>query len=248
MEAHQAKEGAMRSKNLRDRARQAEHEQHFYLRTLQEYFRPGIRWLDAGCGHSLVPKWLRGSEEIERRFLEDAKIVVGADIDRPSLSTPSRIRRIACNLTSLAFRDESFDLVTCNMVVEHLSDPRRIFGEFFRVMRPSGILIILTPNTNHPTNMISRLTPFAFHQWVLTKLGERSTADVFPTLYKCNTRSSMRKVLEEAGFVDPTVHMLPGRPRLVDLGLLFYLEYSFYRFSLRFEAVREILCAVAQKP
>jgi hypothetical protein len=52
----------------------------------------------------------------------------GADIDAPSLSTPSSIIRIACDLSSSAFANEVFDLITCNMVVEHISEPQKMFG------------------------------------------------------------------------------------------------------------------------
>ena len=55
--------------SARERARVAEHEQQFYLRMLQQQFRPGMRWLDAGCGHTLILPWLKDAAQIERRFL-----------------------------------------------------------------------------------------------------------------------------------------------------------------------------------
>lgn len=234
--------------NLKELARKVEHEQAFYLRMIQQHFRPGVRWLDAGCGHSLIPKWLRDAQEIEKRLLAEAAMIVGADIDVPSLSAPSPIRRVACDLSLLAFPNETFDLVTCNMVVEHIAEPQKIFSEFFRVLRPGGIVVILTPNLYHFVNIVSLSTPFWFHQWVLKKLGQRPPEDVFPTLYKCNTQRAMQDGLRRVGFSTQTVHMLPGRPRLVKFKLLFYPEYLFYLFSLRFVQLRETLCAVAQKP
>ena len=232
---------------LRSRARRAEHEQEFYLRMLQQHFRPGMRWLDAGCGHTLILPWLRDAERIEQRLLDEASMIVGADIDVPSLAAPSPIRRVACRLEDLCFGNETFDFITCNMVVEHLSAPTRVFSEFFRVLRPGGVVIILTPNILHWANVVSWATPLWFHRQVLKRLWDREPEDVFPTLYRCNTPTRLHGFLQRAGFANVTVHLVPGRQRLIQFGPFFYLEYFSYRIALRFPSLREILCAVAQK-
>jgi ubiquinone/menaquinone biosynthesis C-methylase UbiE len=226
----------------------AEHEQHFYLRMIQRYFRPGIRWLDAGCGHSLVPKWVRGAKEIEHQFLTQAELVIGVDKDPWSLAAPAEIQRFACDLERLAFPGSTFDLITCNMVVEHLSRPDVAFQEFFRVLKSDGTVIILTPNLYHWANLVSRLTPYWFHRTMLRTLWGADTNDVFPTKYRCNTEKVLRKTLLSAGFSQVTAHLVPGRPRLVRFGPLVYIEWLlYYGWSLKFPHLREILCAVARK-
>jgi ubiquinone/menaquinone biosynthesis C-methylase UbiE len=232
---------------LRTRARQEEHEQGFYVRMLQQHFRPGMRWLDAGCGHSLIPAWLKGGLHIEQKFLTEAEMIVGADVDSPSLAAPSPIHRVACRLENLGFKDQTFDLITCNMVVEHLAEPAKTFSEFFRVLRPRGIAIILTPNIYHWANIVSMLTPFSFHRLALKRLWNQEPEDVFPTLYRCNNRFRMQTLLRAAGFSNIEVHMVPGRQRLIEFGPLFYPEYVWHWLSLRLDNLREILCAVAQK-
>jgi ubiquinone/menaquinone biosynthesis C-methylase UbiE len=234
--------------SARERARVAEHEQQFYLRMLQQQFRPGMRWLDAGCGHTLILPWLKDAAQIERRFLAEAGFVVGADVDPASLAASSSIRRVACNLEALSFETETFDFITCNMVVEHLAKPDVVFREFHRVLRPGGTVILLTPNVFHWVNVAAAVTPFRFHQWINKKIWGRDPEDTFPTLYRCNTASKMEKMLEGAGFDAVTVHSLPGRPRFMKYNaLLFYPEWAMFQLSLRAPVLREILCGVAQK-
>ena len=232
---------------LRTFARNAEHDQDFYLRMLRQHFRPRMRWLDAGCGHALIQEWLHGANEIEQQFLAEARSIVGADVDAQSLSSPSSIRRIASNLEVLAFENGTFDFITCNMVVELLAAPMKVFQQYFRALRPGGLVIILTPNLYHWANFVSRLTPFWFQSWILKKLFRREPEVVFPTHYPCNTEEAMQKMLRTAGFSSVTVRMIPGRPRLVDFGPLLDPEYLFYRLSCRFPQRREVLGADAQK-
>jgi 2-polyprenyl-3-methyl-5-hydroxy-6-metoxy-1,4-benzoquinol methylase len=46
----------------------------------------------------------------------------------------------------LPLPDGEFDLVWCSEVIEHLLDPRFTVGEFLRVLKPGGVLVMTTPN------------------------------------------------------------------------------------------------------
>lgn len=47
----------------------------------------------------------------------------------------------------LPLPDESFDLVWCSEVIEHLEDPAASIEELRRILKPGGRLIITTPNS-----------------------------------------------------------------------------------------------------
>jgi len=43
---------------------------------------------------------------------------------------------------------DTFDVVTCWHVIEHVTDPRRVMDEMHRVLRPGGCLVLATPNVD----------------------------------------------------------------------------------------------------
>lgn len=49
------------------------------------------------------------------------------------------------DLTALKFSSESFDLLICNHVLEHILDDRAALSEIRRVLRPSGRALIMVP-------------------------------------------------------------------------------------------------------
>lgn len=223
------------------------HEQYAYLEVVKELVRPGILWLDAGCGHNILQPWMKGAAETEKDLIDRASLVVGCDVDAVSLNKESRIRRIACNLEQLAFANEGFDLVTCNMVVEHLQNPEAVFREFFRVLKPGGKVVILTPNLFHWTMMLSHLTPHWFHVFARKRLFGSSEDDVFPTVYRSNTPSALPQKLTQAGFQIVDLRLLASVPHLIGMGPLLYFEFLLHRMTVSMPKTREILCAIATK-
>ena len=73
--------------------------------------------------------------------------LTGADLlPRPS-SMPAEIDWIQADSNSpLPCADLSFDAIISTEVIEHLENPRAVFREFSRLLRPSGCLLLTTPN------------------------------------------------------------------------------------------------------
>ncbi|MBU3153611.1 class I SAM-dependent methyltransferase [Clostridium estertheticum] len=51
--------------------------------------------------------------------------------------------------------DSSFDLVVCHNVLEYAEDPKEIFREFYRVLRPNGIISMV--KHNHAGRIMSKV-------------------------------------------------------------------------------------------
>jgi len=160
---------------------------------LQQYLRPGAIVLDAGGGPGT---WiLRHHRATIGRW-------VGVDLYRPASCAADAF--VLGDLARLPFAAHSFDLIVCYMVVEHLADPAAAFANFARVLRPGGALILKTPNVRSPLMRLSRLLPVGAHRWFKRGLGV-DDADVFPTLYRCNTAPALHQALTAAGFSRQTL-------------------------------------------
>ena len=59
------------------------------------------------------------------------------------LSSKSAMERM--DITDLKLQDDRFSLIWCSHVLEHIEDDRKAMAEFFRVLRPSGLAVILVP-------------------------------------------------------------------------------------------------------
>jgi len=108
------------------------------------------------------------------------------------------------DLSRLPYRTGTFNLVTANMVVEHLTTPAAVFDEFARVLRPHGQLIIHTPNAWSYFVAVARLLPDP----LIRKIDGRPPEDIFPAHYRANHPRRLQRLLHAAGFERPEIRMV----------------------------------------
>ena len=101
----------------------------------------GRRVLDAGCGVG----W--GSVLLH---VGGAARVTGVDNSAEAVADAARrapqLHFVRADLEHLPFPDAHFDLVTCFEAIEHVSHPHRALDELRRVLVPTGLLLVSSPN------------------------------------------------------------------------------------------------------
>jgi len=100
--------------------------------------------LDIGCGGGIIAEDLA----------QFSASVTGVDISLASLETARShamqngldIKYIESPAESLPFKDNSFELITCCDVLEHVDDVAKVISEVKRVLKPGGIFVYDTVN------------------------------------------------------------------------------------------------------
>ena len=101
-------------------------------------------WLDIGCGANLLPQW-RKKEEIE--LCLTPKLIAGIDCYYPTLKKNKSLKNLVNgNIDCMPFKDNTFTIITGNMVFEHLQRPEVQLQEILRILKHEGKLIFHTPN------------------------------------------------------------------------------------------------------
>lgn len=114
---------------------------------------PAPRVLDAGCG--------------ARRYVTfgDAAYVIGLDVSAEDLERNNAIdQRIIGNLETFPLESQSFDIVLCWDVLEHLQHPRQALGNLCQTARKGGLLVLAGPNALSFKGMATWITPYWFHR------------------------------------------------------------------------------------
>src|SRR5262249_17247724 len=93
-----------------------------------------------------------------------------------------------------------FDLVTANMVVEHLAEPGLQFQEINRVLKPGGVFLFHTPNASGYPTVLSKLVPEKLKHKLIYILDGRKEEDVFETHYCANSQQQIADLARATGF------------------------------------------------
>ena len=106
----------------------------------------GLRALDVGCGGGLL------SEAMAQAGAD----VVGVDLS-PELLEVAKLHALGSGLTGIDYQLQSaedmarahadtFDLVTCMEMLEHVPDPESVLDACVKLLKPGGLLVLSTLN------------------------------------------------------------------------------------------------------
>jgi SAM-dependent methyltransferase len=178
------------AQRLKDRYFGGNHPYRMFEREVELYLEPQHTLLDAGCGRTAP---------ILARYRSKARRLIGVDLVEFDPNVQG-LELHCCDLGAIPIKDNCVDLVMSRSVMEHVTDPARVYGEIHRVLRPGGHFIFLTANLWDYASIIAKLIPNRFHPWIVSKTEGREEQDVFPTAYRTNTRGAVCKWAKETGF------------------------------------------------
>ncbi|HZR09598.1 MAG TPA: methyltransferase domain-containing protein [Myxococcales bacterium] len=121
---------------LRARAERSE-----FARLLDRAIPGDARVLEVGCGTGQMSLFLATAD----------RLVIGADLARPSLELAESARRrygidravfVETDLRAPGLRPFAFDVVYSSGVLHHTPDPRASFAAIVRLVRPGGMLVL----------------------------------------------------------------------------------------------------------
>lgn len=85
----------------------------------------------------------------EQAFYKRFKKLQNLDYTTSDLESP--IADVKADITNLPFENESFDVILCNHVLEHIPDDKKAMKELYRVMKKGGWGIFQVPLENERT-------------------------------------------------------------------------------------------------
>ena len=204
--------------------------QTIYEDVLNEHCTKVDKWLDLGCGHQLLPSW---RFEQEQKLISKAKMVVGIDYDYLSLTKHKTIKNILRgDITKLPFPDNTFDIITSNMVFEHLDNPDEQLKEICRVLSKGGKLIFHTPNKLSYATLGAMMIPEAIKDKLVYILQGREEDDVFPAYYKINAPLKIKEAAAASGFNVIKIKMICTSAQLVVIPPLVFFELFLIKFLM----------------
>jgi len=127
-----------------------------------------VKVLEAGCGSSTHVR------------LQGVARTVGIDVSKEQLDANDEVQeKIHGDIQEFPLPKEEFDVAICWMVLEHLPRPNDALLNMFSALKPKGLLILGFPNLLSIKGLVTKFTPFWFHEGFYKFMNYKSRH--FPT-------------------------------------------------------------------
>ena len=218
--------------------------------TLQFY--NWVRAIPAAQNARVLNLGASASTDVERRMRGRFATLVGVDIDPAVKENGDLDEAYVTDGVNLPFSNATFDLVYSDWTLEHVSDPRGLVNDVFRVLRPGGAFMFRTPNVYHYVPLVGRLTPHSFHVLVAQHVRSSVVPEPWRTFYRVNTPRKARRLLSAAGFGDIEINGIEPEPSYLAFhGLAFLAGIGYERIlnsASVFAPLRHVILARAFRP
>ena len=127
-----------------------------YIRQMTS-FRQSLNILEAGCGNS----W-----ELDLSGINYT--LTGVDLDQAALEMRAAKQQdldhtILGDLRTVKLEENYADVIYNSFVLEHVEGADQVLDNFWRWLRPGGLLLLRIPNRDSVHGFLTRITPFWFH-------------------------------------------------------------------------------------
>ena len=106
---------------------------------------PDSKWLDAGCGAGLLTRELCSMGALANGIDASPKMIIAAQTESLLVNELLSFRQVG-SIEVIDSESCVFDGVLCSSVIEYVESPHKVLGEFARVLKPGGKLLVSVPN------------------------------------------------------------------------------------------------------
>ncbi len=146
------------------------------IKTLSDFFEnnklKNLRLLDVGASTGIIDNILAKS----------FKEVTGTDIDKDAIKfanenfAKKNLQFKVEDAMKLTFKNNSFDVVICTHVYEHVPNVQKLFNEIYRVLKPSGVCYFAAQNKLWPLE--------AHHNLLFLSYLPKNIADIYIRMFR----------------------------------------------------------------
>ncbi|HEX5003462.1 MAG TPA: class I SAM-dependent methyltransferase [Bacteroidia bacterium] len=107
--------------------------------------------LDAGCGHGMSTQMLAAAfphASIKGVDISKNMIRRALRAHSKSVNESGNLEFICADAAGMPFQNETFDVVTAHSFLYMVHSREKIIKEFFRVLKPGGMVVLLEPGTS----------------------------------------------------------------------------------------------------
>ena len=180
-----------------------------------------------------------------------AKMIVGIDLDERVLRNPNLdvAKNISAYEINEKLSDYKFDLIYSHMVAEHIDDGERFLASQLSALKPGGKILHSTVSKYYWTSLVNDFVPEAIKYWLIENLGSgRKQQDIFPTHYKLNSESQIKKLCGDLN-VKYRIVRQDEAPGYFRRSLILMMVYTLFHKPLQFliPALRPKFIFIVQK-
>lgn len=174
-----------------------------------------LKALDVGCGGGFSCEYM-AARGVSVSGIDQSKKCIEAATQHAIISGFEIEYR--CGVAEqMPYADQSFDVVVCVDVLEHVEDVNRVIAEIFRILKPNGLFFFDTINRNFKSRL------------VMIWLMENTLGEIEPGVHDWNKfikPVEIVKLLHQSGFTDVEIKGFDIFGEALRLNLSNYLKYK----------------------